>query len=631
MLKWLALCALLWGAPALSAPVVGKSDAEIASFFDGQIRHQMHDLAIPGGALVVVRGDRIIFKRGYGVADLKTRRPVDVDRSLFRAASISKLLPWLAVMQLVEEGRLDLDADINRYLDFSIPQRFGRPITMRDLMTHSSGFPERFHGVFDQDLSVPLGTMLRTNVPEPLYPPGQRIAYCNYCAALAGYVVQRLRGQPWERVVQDRLFRPIGMQSSTVLQPVPANLRGRLVSTYVDGDPSPQPFRVTPLAPMGSLTPTAADMGRLVLALVNHGMGEGGRVVQPATLDKMFALNRALGPGLPDGLGLGFLVGNYHGIRYAGHAGNMSALATDLEVLPDLGLGYYYVLNSQGVGEGGRKVRENLLFAAIDQLGGGVSTPVVARGPSSARDLAGSWISSRRLGGGPLWFSGLMNTTEVRPRGDGSVDIESSGEITHWLPDGRDRFREEESGIPLGMARDASGTVVRFGSARLYPAADFNRQPAILRLVPFVAAFSFGVLLLALVVRPIAAVVRRRRARKRPNEDAAMHDSNLRKWASRAFWLLAATLGLWGIVGILAAIDFSLILRLPGVVRIALALLTMASLAWAGILCADAVQRWRADKPERWRALGQSLVATAAVGMAILLYGFDVIDPYANW
>jgi CubicO group peptidase (beta-lactamase class C family) len=649
-LRWLALAlAALAGCYALAqpardtapsaavprAPAAGlrASDEEIAAFFDRYMAAKIRDLEIPGGAMVVVRDGRTILARGYGFADLASKRPVDVEDSVFRAASISKVLPWLLTMQLVEEGRLDLDRDVNAYLDFAIPEAFGAPITMRQLMTHSAGFPEHFHGVFDPDLETPLGDKLRDNIPARVYPPGKTIAYSNYGAALAGYIVQRLRGRPWDRLVADRIFTPLGMIRSTVAQPVPASLLPSLVSTYSYGDPRPGPFRTSSLPPMASLSASAGDMGRLLAMLAGGGQGANGRILKPETLGRMMTLQKPLGPGLRDGMGLGFLVGEYRGVRYAGHAGNMTTLATDMEILPEHGLGWYYVFNSQGPGEDARKVREELLLAAIAKLAAPPAAAVPARGPSSARDVEGSYISTRRIHRGPLMFSGLVNTTSAAARPDGSLTIESSGRATHWLPAGPDRFLEEETGIPLAVTRGRDGRVEEIASALLYPVAQFQRSPAWIPWMLGLFAFSVGVLLLAVPAAPFFRAARRRRARALAGTvpTVSPRGAGLSKWARRSFWAIVATLVAWGGFGLMLAIDFAKLFALPAAVPALLGGLTMLSAVFAAIILYDAILAWR-DPVRGWisRVWGM-LVAAAAIGLASSFYVFDVTNMTIRW
>lgn len=213
------------------APRPELTDARIAGFFDDYMRAKVKELDVPGAALVVLRDGRPILSRGYGLADTAAKRRVDPDRTLFRSASVSKVLRWLLVMQLVEQGRLDLDRDVNDYLDFHIQYRFGRPITLRHLMTHTAGLAERLHGAFDPELRAPLGDVLKNNVPDQAYPPGRVVAYSNYGAALAGYIVERAYRRPWADIVRERIFLPAGMTDASVEQPPAAPLRARVAAT----------------------------------------------------------------------------------------------------------------------------------------------------------------------------------------------------------------------------------------------------------------------------------------------------------------------------------------------------------------------------------------------------------------
>jgi CubicO group peptidase (beta-lactamase class C family) len=635
----LALLSMLGAAAEAraAAPPLHGSDQEIAAFFDGFVRERMRALGIPGGAVIVVREGREILARGYGYADLASRRPIDPGGTVFRAASISKLLPWFLVMQLVEEGRLELDADVNLYLDFRIPERFGRPITMRQLMTHSAGFPERFHGVFDQDLSQSLGERLRRNIPERVFPPGTTIAYSNYGAALAGYIVQRLRHRPWEVLARERFLQPLGMNDSTVLQPVPPTMLARLASTYSYGDDAPGPFRVTPLAPMGSLSVTAADMGRLLRMLANGGALGDARIVGAETLRQMFALQMPLGPGLPDGFGLGFLVGQYRGVHYAGHAGNMSTLATDLEVLPEAGLAWYYVFNSQGEGEGARRIRDELLHRTIDRFVAQGSLQLRPVGPSTAAEVQGQYVGSRRIFSGPLMMTGLMDTTEVAANPDGTLTILTAGRPSHWLPSGSDRFVEEGTGIALSVSRDRNGHVARIASSSLYPAAIFERAPPVVGYVPFVAFGSLGILLLTLLTKPFFLWWRRRRRARRLEagpisaEPAAGWISWMRVAARRAFWFLIVTLVSWAAFAIALATDFTILFTAPALIRWLLAAMTLGSAPAAVLLCGDMIGAFL-DPGRAWASRVWAVaLAASGLGLAWLFFSMDVINGSANW
>src|SRR4029077_13996610 len=136
-----------------------------------------------------------LTERGYGYSDVEKRTPVDPALTLFRPGSVSKLLTWTAVMQLVEQGKINLDADVNQYLDFKIPDRDGKPITMRNLMQHTAGFEEQVRGIISEDPKAPgFDTLLKAWVPTRVFAPGTTPAYSNYGVSLAGYIVQRLSG-----------------------------------------------------------------------------------------------------------------------------------------------------------------------------------------------------------------------------------------------------------------------------------------------------------------------------------------------------------------------------------------------------------------------------------------------------
>src|SRR5581483_1370830 len=177
---------------------------DLSAYLDGMLPTQLRRTGVAGGVVVVVRDGQILFSRGYGVADVDRKTPVDPARTLFRPGSVSKLFTWTAVMQLKEQGRLDLDADINRYLDFRIEGAGGKPITLKNLMTHTGGFEETIKNLMTYDTSrmQTLDATVKAYVPPRIFPPGEVPAYSNYGAALAGYIVQRVSGEPFEQYVQ---------------------------------------------------------------------------------------------------------------------------------------------------------------------------------------------------------------------------------------------------------------------------------------------------------------------------------------------------------------------------------------------------------------------------------------------
>ena len=178
------------------APPPALTAADLEAWLDGYLPAALARNDMAGAVVAVVKDGAVLFMKGYGFADVAGRRAVDPERTLFPVASISKTFTATAVMQLVEQGRLDLDRDVNEYLDFAIPPAFGKPITLRHLLTHTAGFDDLQKGSSPADPKwyFPLGTYLKRRSPNRVYPPGTIPAYSNYGLGLAAYIVERTSG-----------------------------------------------------------------------------------------------------------------------------------------------------------------------------------------------------------------------------------------------------------------------------------------------------------------------------------------------------------------------------------------------------------------------------------------------------
>ena len=240
---------------------------------------------IAGAVVVVVRDGQVVTERGFGYADVERARRSIPQRTLFRPGSVSKLFTWTAVMQQVEQGKIDLDADVNRYLDFKIPAYEGKPVTMRQIMTHTAGFEEQLK---DSDRArpaevPPYDVLLKRWVPKRIFAPGTTPAYSNYATSLAGYIVERVSGEPFDDYVERHIFAPLGMRNSTFRQPLPAQLRPMMATGYQQASGEPVPFEIVGPAPAGSLSSTGADMARFMIAHLNGGELDGQRILQAET------------------------------------------------------------------------------------------------------------------------------------------------------------------------------------------------------------------------------------------------------------------------------------------------------------------------------------------------------------
>ncbi|HKU22346.1 MAG TPA: serine hydrolase domain-containing protein, partial [Terriglobales bacterium] len=341
-------------APEKATPGTHELTAtDLEAFLDGLIPLQIERDDIAGAVVAVVKDGNVLFEKGYGYADVARKIPVSPQTTLFRPGSISKLFTWTSVMQLVEEGKLDLDRDVNDYIDFKIPPAYGRPITVRDVMTHTPGFEESIKGLFvpTSKEMQPLGKYLATHLPQRVYPPGTTPAYSNYGAALAGYIVQRVSGQPFEEYVQQHVFQPLQMVHSTFAQPLPPNLKPLMSQGYQLGSQPPKDFEMVQAFPAGSLSSSADDLAHFMIAHLQDGRYGDARILQPQTAQLMHARAFVNVPGM-NAMALGFYEESRNGHRIIGHGGDTNWFHSNLHLMLDADVGFFVSYNSAGRQEG---------------------------------------------------------------------------------------------------------------------------------------------------------------------------------------------------------------------------------------------------------------------------------------
>jgi CubicO group peptidase (beta-lactamase class C family) len=340
----------------------GPTDrAEMETFLDKELGKEMKKHHIAGAAVSVVKDGELFFAKGYGSADLENDIPVDPEQTIFRIGSVGKLFTWTTVMQLVEEGKLDLDEDVNTYLDFRIPDTYPQPITLKDLMTHTSGFEDRLRGsvVSDADDLLPPRQWLVSHMPARVSPPGKYAAYSNYNAMLAGYIVARVSGEPYDQYIQEHIFDPLGMVHSTAQSPIPPDLRAHssVGYTYEDGA-----FEVFPdytfqpaVLPSGAHQASVTDMARFMIAHLQGGRYSDANIAEARILNKSTMKQMHSTLYTPDprllGTAYGFFDFSDNGQRTLGHIGYSPPMNSLLLLLPNQNLGVFVVYNSEGGGE----------------------------------------------------------------------------------------------------------------------------------------------------------------------------------------------------------------------------------------------------------------------------------------
>jgi CubicO group peptidase (beta-lactamase class C family) len=332
------------------SPTNGFGDAqEVEAFFDELIPKQLEERRIPGATVAVVSDRRPLFAKGYGWADVEQRVPVAADRSLFHIGSNTKLFTWTAVMQLVEEGKLELDADVNSYLDFRIPDTYPQPITLRHLMTRTAGFENRDIGMLapSPETVVPIGQWLATHIPARVRQPGIEVGYSNYGTALAGYIVERVTNMPYERYVEQRLIEPLDMRRSTPRRQLSPELASDAARGYVlkKGRFREQPLPTYQVVSAGSIWATATDMAHFMAAHLQNGRYGEEHILRPETMRQMHQTLFKPDPRL-NGLAHGFFGMDRNGVRIVGHIGSAVPLYYSvLALLPDERIGLFVAYN----------------------------------------------------------------------------------------------------------------------------------------------------------------------------------------------------------------------------------------------------------------------------------------------
>jgi CubicO group peptidase (beta-lactamase class C family) len=342
--------------------------AELEAFLEGIMSAYLESNHIAGATLAVVKDGEIFFAKGYGYADVKEKKPVIADETLFRPGSVSKLFTWTAVMQLFEQGKIDLNADINIYLkDFKIPDKYPEPVTMTHLLTHTPGFEDFISemGVRRAEELVPLAEFLETRMPARVRPPGKLTSYSNYGTALAGYIVEKISGMPFEDYVEQHIFELLDMQHSTFRQPLPSHLANDMSAgyTYEKGMYKPYGFEyINGIAPAGSMSTTATDIAKFMIAHIQLGKYGENRILEEETA-RLMHTRLFTHDSRVDGNAHGFWEMTHNNLRTIVHGGDTFMFHSLLSIIPEKNLGLFVSFNSFG---GSWPVYDNFMRAFLD-------------------------------------------------------------------------------------------------------------------------------------------------------------------------------------------------------------------------------------------------------------------------
>jgi CubicO group peptidase (beta-lactamase class C family) len=549
----LALATVSTGAPAnaTESTAVSLTAEDVNAWLDGYLPYALHTGDIAGAVVAVVKDGKILTERGYGFSDVAKRTPVDPKLTLFRPGSVSKLVTWTAVMQLVEQGKIDLDGDVNQYLDFKIPPRDGKPVTMRNLMQHVAGFEEQAKDIMSEDPKAPgFEALLKRWVPERVFPAGTTPAYSNYGASLAGYIVQRVSGEPFDDYLDKHIFAPLDMQHSTFRQPLPPDLAPLMSKGYQLASGEPHAFEMVGPAPAGSMSSPAEDMAHFMIAHLQNGEYEGNRILRPETAEMMHNSPLTLLPPL-NRMELGFFETNINGREVIAHLGDTQNFHTSLHLFLKENVGFYVSFNSPGKEGAAGGLRGALFDDFADRYFPGdekVARTDDKTAASHAAMLKGTWVNSRGSQSNFIAALGLIGQTKVSVDGKGELVLPFlglNGKPRHWVETAPFVWRDTGSHERLA-AKVVDGKVVRFSIDELSPFMVFDRAPWYKDsawLIPLLCA-SLAALVITAVMWPIAAIVRRRYGATLALDADALRAYRLSKIAAI---LILAALGTWAL------------------------------------------------------------------------------------
>jgi CubicO group peptidase (beta-lactamase class C family) len=603
-------------APNSTAPVqrgpIDPTDLEV--FLDDFFDRNMAELDIPGAAVVVVQDGEILSIKGYGFADLERQIPVDPAQTIMRIGSVSKLFTATAAMQLVEQGLLDLDTDVNQYLTaLKIPAAYSQPVTLHQLLTHSAGFEDRFIGTLtlDADEFSPLREHLKGSIPKRVLEPGSVHSYSNFSFALAGLLIEEITGMPFAQYVDENLFQPLGMSRSTFEQPVPTGLAPDLAIGYfvTDGTYEPGDYAYDQESPAGAMSSTAEDMARFMIAHLQEGSYEDVQILERESARLMHEQQFTHHPELP-GLAYAFKERFVNGERLIGHGGDIGTYASQMILHPkdDLGLFVVYNVFSDAL-------RERLIAAFMDRYypeGSPATVPATVQ--LSQEDLGRftggyRWVRHPRstLGKTRALIPGPV-TLSIGANDDGTLSVSFFGAEPEW------RYAPVKPLVfkqVAGGAQELSGLEFDLGDTLVFRedgsgAVDFAFVPLQSVAMEKLAWYEVGevqtgalvIFLLIFLTPPViwslGAVIGR--VRKKSTESAAIAGPKRARWVAG---IASVSNLLFLLILILAMGDLSfgvpLILRVALIIPIVTALLTL-------VLLGMTIWAW---KDSYWSILGR--------------------------
>jgi CubicO group peptidase (beta-lactamase class C family) len=505
MLRGCVFFAVVLSPASLLANPALNDRVALEAFVDGVIESQMEEKHVAGVTVAIVFEDDLILAKGYGYADVENRIPVDPHKTLFQIQSVTKLFTWTALMQLYEQGKVDLDTDVNQYLKtLKIPDTFPQPITIRHLMAHTSGLAELIvigTNRKDADSMLPLREVLAKDFPDRIRPPGEISSYSNHGTKLAGLIIEEVSGLTWEDYVRKNIMDPLQMINATPYQPVPESIISHMSKGYKweagkfkdagffqSGSPSPA----------GSIKASAVAMAQFMRAHLNQGQLGEAKILEQATAVKMHS--KLFGPykGLKSMLH-GFIEYSRNGLFMLGHGGDGNNFHSDLVLVPDAKLGLFISTNS----ESGTQVCGALTKAFFDRYFPHEDELVPLENGSDLSQFVGHYALYRHTQSSLVKLNRLNLTASVTANKDNQLVVRSmTGDPSYWVEVAPKLFQNIDDGNKLTFDKDENGTPRMFIGSVLASGYKLSGMDSPV-FQNTVLAFSLLIFLYALIAWPI--------------------------------------------------------------------------------------------------------------------------------
>jgi CubicO group peptidase (beta-lactamase class C family) len=594
----------------------------LTAFFDGAMKVGMEEHHVTGAVVAMVKDGRVLFAKGYGTSDLGSNTRIDPATSLFRIGSTTKTLTWTAVMQLVEEGKLDLDKDVNTYLKgVKIPDTYSKPVTLRTIMTHTTGFEEGFLGYLiqrDPESQVSIAQAMQQHMPERVRPAGAMSAYSNYAAALAGLIVEQVSGIPFNDYIEQKIFSPLGMRYATVQEPVPERLKPYLTTGYKfeNGAEEPQPYEIVGgFRPAGSGAVSALDMTHFMLAHLQEGRYEDRQILRPETAQLMHTTAFAPDPRFP-GMALGFYHQDVNGNDAFGHGGDTVLYHTDMLLFPKQNVGLFLSFITQ----------DNRVRGKVEEAFFARYFPASAVRPGRIPDVEARALAGR-YGGSYQWtrrnhsdiekLFNLFSSLNVAPVPSGNLIVSGLGsDPLQFEPIANDLYREILHGdLKISFRTDASGRPTHLFLSD-FPFMPTERTPWYEQSSTWYGLLGAVFLIFLGTLASTYYRLREMRAMAVPQRRAIWIACAVAGWA----WATVLVLG-----GVVLATGFdNLFEHIPTSVSVAL-VMPIVLVVLSTLLAAVTWQVWRGRFWSAGRRIGYSLTALAALVLCLFFRQWNLL------